>query len=302
MIGAHPGSGKTFLMCYMVACVSTGRSLFGLIPLDSEPENSIYITAEDGLGDTIKKRMRLNGANMKKIFSPKDNGASLTFDDPKLEEIIKTIKPALVVFDPFQAFIGENVDMNSPNKTRTKLNNLVDLAEKYNVSIVLVCHFNKNNNGEAITRILGSMDITGICRSFLSVGNVPRQKGKKFMSHEKSSLAADGKTILFHIDDGKIVYDGESDMKMEDYAAEGRTNKGRHNNALEAAKAFLISNIPDGKRPAKELQVLAEANNISYDTLNRARNELGIKSIQNGFGGEYIWYTPKDISILQSVK
>ena len=86
------------------------------------------------------------------------------------------------------------------DRTRPILTRLVSLAEKYNVAIVLVCHFNKNSKGDSITRILGSMDIVGVGRSAIAIGNVPNEDRQKYMSHEKSSNAEHGKTKLFHID------------------------------------------------------------------------------------------------------
>lgn len=135
LCAAYPGAGKTYLMCYATACVSTGKQFFDIIPFGNKPENAIYITTEDGLGDTIKKRIRECGGDMSKIYSVKDPKAELTFDSPILEEVIKKVNPALLVMDPFQSFIGEDVEMNAANKTRAILNNLVELAKKYNTAI-----------------------------------------------------------------------------------------------------------------------------------------------------------------------
>ena len=132
----------------------------------------IYLTAEDGIGDTIKKRMRVCGANMDNIATVPNKKTQLLFDDPEIEEYMRNYKPDLMIFDPFQAYIGSDIDMNAPNKTSEKIGHLVELAEKYNVAVVIICHFNKNGKGDAITRVLGSTDIMGSCRSYLSLGNV----------------------------------------------------------------------------------------------------------------------------------
>ncbi len=300
LCAAYPGAGKTYLMCYTTACVSKGKQFFDIIPFEGVPENAIYITTEDGLGDTIKKRIRECGGDMSRIYSVKDPKAELTFNNPELEEIIKKVKPALLVMDPFQSFIGEDVEMNAANKTRASLNNLARLAEAYCTAVVLVCHFNKNNRGDAITRVIGSTDIVGLSRSYIAVGNVPKEQDTKFMSHEKSSLLSRGKTKLFHIDpdNGGIVFDGDSDLTMDDYTAL-RFDHSKKSPSLEAAKLFLISNIPGEKRLASELRNLAEANGFSYDTLNRARQKLNIESKKDGFGGACYWVktdkTPSDI-------
>lgn len=278
----------------MCACISTGKQFFNISPFENVPETAIYISAEDGIADTLKKRLRICGANMRNIFTVEDKNAILTFDSPELEKIIKDKRPALLVFDPFQAYIGEDVDMNAANRTRSKLNHLAYLAEKYNVGIMLICHFNKNQKGDAITRIIGSTDIVGIARSYLALARVPGEIDMKYMSHEKSSLAKRGKTILFHIDsdNGGIVYDGENDLMMDDYTLLMQGNKKRTAQSLEGAKEFLLNNMPDGYRSAEELKNLAEANNISDSTLNRAKKALNISTKRLGFGGACTWYLP----------
>lgn len=100
----------------------------------------------------------------------------------------------------------------------------------------------------------------------------------KFMSHEKSSLEKRGKTILFEIDPDKggAVYLGENNLTMDDYTAIRNKKRAKDAPALEAAKQFIVNNMPEGHRLAKEIKNLAEANKISEGSLQRAREELGI--------------------------
>lgn len=189
---AYPGTGKTYLLCYMTACVSTGRSFFNQVPFKNEPGRAIYLTAEDGIGDTIKKRLRICGANMDNIATVIQK-TQLQFDSPEIEDFMKDFKPDLMIFDPFQAYIGAEINMNAPNETRDKLNRIADLAEKYDVAVVLICHFNKNGKGDAITRVLGSTDIMGICRSYIALGPVPGEDDMKFMHMKSPHLRREGK-------------------------------------------------------------------------------------------------------------
>lgn len=291
---AYPGTGKTYLLCYMAACVSTGKSFFNQVPFKNDPGRVIYLTAEDGIGDTIKKRLRICGANMDNIATVTEKTA-LQFDSPEIEGFMSDFKPDLMIFDPFQAYIGAEVNMNAPNETRDKLNRIADLAEKYNVAVVLICHFNKNGKGDAITRVLGSTDIMGICRSYIALGPVPGEDDAKFMSHEKSSLAKRGKTILFEIDPDKggVVYMGENNLTMDDYTAIRNKKRVRNAPAVEAAKQFIVNNMPEGLRLAKEIKNLAAANRISDRSLQRAREELGvITRMTKTFPSQAEWILP----------
>lgn len=292
---AYPGTGKTYLLCYMAACVSTGRSFFNQVPFNADPGRAIYLTAEDGIGDTIKKRLRICGANMDNIATVIEQKTQLAFDSPEIEEFMRDYKPDLMIFDPFQAYIGEEVDMNAPNKTRDKLGLISSLAEKYDVAVVLICHFNKNGKGDAITRVLGSTDIMGICRSYIALGPVPGEDDMKFMSHEKSSLAKRGKTILFEIDPDKggVVYLGENSLTMDDYTAIRNKKRASNAPAIEAAKQFIVNNMPEGRRLAKEIKTLAAANKISDRSLQRAREELGIiTKMTKTFPSQAEWILP----------
>ena len=118
----------------------------------------------------------------------------------------------------------------------------------------------------------------GKCRSYIALGNVPDEEDMKFMSHEKSSLERKGRTVLFEIDpdNGGIVYKGENSLSMDDYTAIRSKKRTSNAPALEEAKKFIINQMPEGRRMAKEIKNLAEANNISDRTLQRARDDLGI--------------------------
>lgn len=80
---------------------------------------------------------------------------------------MKDFKPDLMIFDPFQAYIGAEINMNAPNETRDKLNRIADLAEKYDVAVVLICHFNKNGKGDAITRFSVQLTSWGSAEAIL---------------------------------------------------------------------------------------------------------------------------------------
>ena len=116
------------------------------------------------------------------------------------------------------------------------------------------------------------------------------------MSHEKSSLERRGKTILFEIDpdNGGIVYRGENSLSMDDYTAIRSKKRVSAAPAIEAAKQFIINNMPDGQRPSQEIKNLAAANHISERSLFRAADELGIiKRKEKIFPFHSLWVLPE---------
>ena len=180
------------------------------------------------------------------------------------------------------------VAKNASDRTKEKF---IKLAEKYNIAIVLICHFNKNQKGDAITRIIGSTDIVGVCRSYLALGTVPGNKELRYMSHEKSSLAHKGLTVLFEIDpeEGGIKYVDTTQYTMDDYSSMASQTK-RQAPALEECKDFIMRNMPEGKRLAKEMEELLKANSFSKGTYINAKKVLNIISKKEGYLDNTKWY------------
>lgn len=68
----------------------------------SEPMNNIYQTAEDGLADTVKPRLKLTGADCERIAVIDESEKSLSMIDERLEEAIIRTKARLLILDPIQ--------------------------------------------------------------------------------------------------------------------------------------------------------------------------------------------------------
>ena len=290
IVSGYPGAGKTFLLCKLAACVSTGSKFFTLEATDNEPANVVYFSSEDGYEDTIAPRLLQCGANMDRISCVDfDDQSDFDFSDSRLEDLIKAERPALIIFDTLQNFVG-NVNMNAANETTRKMRPLVRLADTYNVCIVCICHFNKNEQGSAITRTIGSTDITGKCRSYMTIGNVPDQEDTKYLSHEKTNVGALGDTILFSINRFGIEFEGTSKMRSDDYAIQRHTKVGRPSIEIDELKDFIVRNMPGNKRPANEMKRLLSANGFSDHAVNKAKLELGISSIREGTFDNSTWF------------
>ena len=119
---------------------------------------------------------------------------------------------------------------------------------------------------------------------------MPGDVNKKFFSHEKSNLARQGLTQLFHIDPehGLIVSDGTSTKRYDDYY---RKNPKHHDDKLEAAKQLILENVDDdGCIYARDAYQLAKEAEISESTMKAAKSDLGmIVPSKKDFQGKTIW-------------
>ncbi len=123
VLQGDPGSGKTMLILYLSALISSGSPL-PFINQKQKPSTVIYQTSEDGYDDTIKPRLEsFSIANLDNIIFINEEVQSLSMLDERIEMAISSTQAKLFVLDPIQAYIGNNIDINRANEIRPLLKN-----------------------------------------------------------------------------------------------------------------------------------------------------------------------------------
>ena len=280
LLAGDGGSGKTSVVCQIVASVSSGKSCFMLEDTiftnieRQEPQTVLFFSAEDSMQHVLKKRLRLNGAvmeNIKSIDPSDDRFERLKFDDPFLGELIKEHRPALVIFDPIQSFIPWKADLSKRNQVRQSLTNLIKYGEKYGCTFLIIVHTNKQSNVWGRKRIADTADLWDAARSVLIAGETG-EDNILYISHEKCNYGLTGETVLFSIENGAVKFNGYSGKKDREYV-----------NALftiqkdikrEAAKDFILSYLENGAVKVKDLDAAAKAAGYSDTGIKRAKAEL----------------------------
>lgn len=296
IVQGDPGEGKTTMVLQIIAKLTKGEAV---LPsgsdepaleektMDLEPVNVIYQTAEDGLGDTIKPRLLLAGADCSRVMVIDDNDQALTMMDARLEEAIIKTKARLVVLDPIQGFLGAAVDMHRANEIRPLMKRVAVLAEKYHCAIILIGHMNKNSNGKSSYRGLGSIDFQAAARSVLIVGRIKDEPEIRVVCHVKSSLAPEGKSIAFRLDkDTGFEWIGEYDISADDLLS--GDNRGQK---IHEAKEFLKEILVSGSVAQTKVAEEAESRGIKKKTLWNAKKELEIESVK--IGNQWFWMLPE---------
>jgi RecA-family ATPase len=143
------------------------------------------MTAEDGLGDTLRPRFETMGADLSRVFALRglmdDDGKErpLTLADlDVIENAIVKHRPALVVVDPIIAYVGDK-DTHKAAQVRSLLAPLAALAENHKIAILAIRHLNKGT-GKAAYRGQGSVDFLAACRSAFLAGEDPDNPTKRF--------------------------------------------------------------------------------------------------------------------------
>lgn len=282
IIQGNPGEGKTTLALWITAMCSQGTALPGMDP--SSPITILYQTAEDGLGDTIKPRLISAGADLTRIMCIDETERSLSLLDERIEKAVKDTKAKLMILDPLQGYLGRDVDMNRANEIRDVLKRLTLVAEQTGCAIVLIGHLNKAVGTNSAYRGLGSMDFRAAARSVLLVGRMKKDPGVRVIVHDKSSLAPEGKSIAFSIEDGALHWvEGYDKITAEDLLNGGPTNT-----KVEQTERLVRERLSEGPAPVKEIQNLVRQAGISPRTLDIAKKNMH-DVISRKEGGHWKW-------------
>lgn len=285
VIQGDPGDGKTTFILSLIAALSTGEAL----PLSEERKvyRAIYQNTEDDLADTIRPRLDRYGADCANVcFIEKET--PLYLDDDCLEKAIVEAGAKLLVLDPLQAFVGENVDMNRANSIRPRLGKLKTIAEKTDCAIVLIGHLNKKSGGRADYRGLGSIDIQAAARSVLLVSKHEEYPNFRFVAQQKNNLAPLGETLAFTLKEGGVKWIGAFPLTVNELTNRDGGKPSKENKAIKIIANMLIN----GKVPADEIIAVCAEEGVSERTVNNAKKRLKVKAVRSA--GRWYWMFASD--------
>jgi AAA domain len=294
-----PGVGKSWLALALATHVSLGLPF----PHDGEgselrqePGNVLYLSAEDGLGDTIRKRLDAMQADVNRVhaligWQEGEHQGCITLGDlGPIERAIQETSPALVVIDPIQAYLGASVDMHRANEVRPVLQGLHALADQHGCAMVILRHLTKSIQTRAIYHGMGSIDFAAAARSILLAGLDPKNPHRRVVAQCKSSLAASGRSITYQLKEGGFFWAEFSDLSADDLLRASDEEP----SAIEEASDFLKAYLAEGEKPAKEVISAAKKAGISEASLKRARKEIAKAMRASAPGGkkgegQWVW-------------
>ena len=252
-----------------------------------EPINVIYQTAEDGLADTIKPRLEAAGADCSRVLVIDESQRELTLSDERLEQAVHQTGAQLIVLDPIQAYLGNDVDMHRANEVRPILKRVAGMAERTGCGVILIGHMNKAQGLKAGYRGLGSIDFRAAARSVLVVGRLKEDHSIRIVAQDKNSLAPEGKSIAFQLDEEHgFLWKGACDLSVDDVLGGGGKLHTKTTQMEDALRRMLIT-------PMSAEAVLNRAKDldVSERTLMIAKKNLGIISEKQG--NQWYWRLPE---------
>ncbi|MBC8333170.1 MAG: AAA family ATPase [Anaerolineae bacterium] len=160
VVGAAPGTGKSFLMLDLAWRTTTNQRFPDGSPIPNPDTNVIYVDGE-GVPQILNERAQHYGIDRKRVYMLlADSGEAIDFSIEKyrnrLIHMVATLKPELVIIDSLSSIHSRG--QNNVEDVRDLLSFLIQLAEAYQVGMLLVHHIRKPGNGQNMQMFDLSMD------------------------------------------------------------------------------------------------------------------------------------------------
>ena len=186
LLASPGGAGKTSLALGITVCLATGREVLGEKVWGRDPFNSLYINAEDGREEMLRRscafcqqhgiteqeldRLHLIGADSMQVqrlkFLRTAGTNSSALDEvgfTHLDNLLTSLRPDLVVIDPLIALCGGG-NINDNAVMSLVMRELKKLAIKYNCAVLIVLHTRKGGDLTTADAISGASAIKDLAR------------------------------------------------------------------------------------------------------------------------------------------
>jgi hypothetical protein len=303
ILEGDPGLGKSLVTLDLCARLSRGNPF----PDDSHvsgPVNVLVLSGEDSPEDTMRPRLEAMGADLERVFvldrAAENLGEPLVFPahSAVLEQAVARTDARLVVIDPLVSFLPPTVVIGSDQSIRHALSPLAQLAEKYACAMLLVRHLNKQEGSRTVYRGGGSIGLLALCRFGWLIAADPEEPKGRVLAQVKNNLALPQPSLAFEVAAHEGGLPTLSWLGLCAWTADQLQARRRRAPQFlrrgDFARDFLAAALENGPRSVRELWALAQEHGLAERTLQRAKQQMGIRSVRAYIDGKHLtyWLTP----------
>jgi len=301
IIAGDPGLGKSMLTASLAAHVSMGcawpdrrAGVLGSV---------VLISGEDDPADTIRPRLDAAGADVERVHylraiaDPVGGERSFSLSDvAALKELLARIGDCrLVVIDPISAYLG-GTDSHKNAEVRALLSPLAALAAEHGVAIVAVTHLNKGQ-AAAMYRMTGSLAFVAAARAAYIVVRDKNDAKRRLMLPLKNNLGDDTAGLAYRIETAQgvpfVAWESEPVTVTAEEALAPEVDRKDPAPARADAIDFLRSLLADKECSVDVVKVEAKKAGLSWATVRRAKDALGVRSRKSAMAGDGFGTFPK---------
>lgn len=266
------GSGKTHAIMSVLTSIFKGEEFpDGEVP-EEDAGRVLVLTTESSKGE-LSHMLIAQGCDEYEVERVKvisfmvdmATGERTAFDIDHhmsvLESQLKQWKPILLIMDPLVEFHSRN-EVNS-HQIRGLMVKLDSLCQKWNLAILALMHWNKNEKLSRANRNAGSHQYQAGVKSFITVERDAKDHNLRHFRQDKMTLGPEPVGLAFTIDapDGFVSW-----QKVTSTTASPK---------LQDAKDWILQSC---KTP-QAVQELMKVSPFAERTLKRARNALGLEIV-----------------------
>jgi AAA domain len=304
-----PGQGKSHLLVHLASRLTRGQ-LEG--DLHSTPVDVVVASAEDAASFVLAPRFHAAGADMDRVHIVRvhhdglDLGISIPDDLEAVRKAMEQVSSRFLMIDPLLAHIPVRIDGYKDQHVRVALAPLARLAEDLAAAMAGVMHLNKREALDLFSRIGGSGGFLAAARSGMLVGADPNDDGARVIVHGKANLTPEADSLKFRLEAielanpdpedtkpikvARVAMLGASDLGVEDVLRPMKQA------ARTDAAQWLMRALVNGPQPVEWLQKAAEDAGHAWRTVERAKDDLGVRSDRVGGiagRGRWEWSLPR---------
>lgn len=310
ILDGDPGMGKSLLTLNIAARLTTGKPLPGQTVV--QKGGVVILSAEDGLGDTIRPRLEAANADLKRIVALKyvpdwageQTVSNIPVEIPTVRAAIHRVRAKLVIVDVLMAYLASDTNSWRDQDIRLALAPLSEMASRERVAVLCIRHLTKAPGGNPLYRGGGSIGIIGGARAGLLVAKDPKDPSITVLAQTKSNLGPPMPSLKFRIkaDANGVPYidwKGESQETAGSLLA-STVGDDEQRGAVAEAQKFLLRELGNGQVRRTDLQDACKRAGIANRTIQRAKHLLGVKSQKVGSGEKsyWVWKLPKGVQRL----
>ncbi len=305
------GLGKSSILADFVARIGIGREWPDGQPNTMGPRPVVWISAEDSYEKTILPRVLACGGDRNQLLTVTHNviqnedgeDEHIPFDLSQvsaLEDMVRDVKPALVIIDPLNSFIGTDIKMVDANKMRPRLEAVRDMLDRCGCTLLWIRHQRKGDTSKVVHMGSGIADITALVRASLIVVPDPDDEDIRYLCQAKVNQAPRMASMAYHIENvarvqgtaedapmidvGRVIWDGADDRSAREICS---TKAGSKDDRVIDATAWLNTVLTEEPRKASDILAEGVAAGHTKRTLQRAADETAI--VRNGHGKASVW-------------
>jgi len=230
LIPGREGIGKSLFLAWLVAQLTRG-TLPG--EFQGEPRSVLYVASEDSWRYTIVPRMVAAGADLSLlgkvgIADDRDDRLILPADCERVVDAAIERRSAALMLDPIISLIDDRLSVNQARELRRALEPLRRLAERAQIMVCALAHFNKSTDVDTLSKIPGARAWVEVARAAFGMAE-DRDTGGYVASQIKNNLGRlDLPNLSYRIDSaavmtsegetdvGRLVWTGESEVGVDE--------------------------------------------------------------------------------------